>query len=163
MGKISILATAGILCMACTSQNKLGTGSEHSPMILVGGDVDKDGCKGSAGYSYSLAKRKCIRIWEDGSRFDPYVSGDGTPVSETPAFVVLSEDQSKAEIFFGGTDRPILLDKKPIIQGDIAPILYDNVREQVSIHFMKNAKWILYKGKVRYVSYEEVVSVLNTL
>jgi hypothetical protein len=32
---------------------------------LVGGDTDVHGCKGSAGYTWCEAKKKCIRLWED--------------------------------------------------------------------------------------------------
>lgn len=32
---------------------------------LVGGDVDKNGCLGSAGYSWCQPKNKCLRIWEE--------------------------------------------------------------------------------------------------
>ena len=32
---------------------------------LIGGDRDKHGCIGSAGYSWCEAKEKCLRIWEE--------------------------------------------------------------------------------------------------
>lgn len=31
----------------------------------LGGDQDKHGCKGSAGYSWCETKQKCLRIWEE--------------------------------------------------------------------------------------------------
>lgn len=32
---------------------------------LIGGDKDKHGCLGSAGYSWCETKNKCLRIWEE--------------------------------------------------------------------------------------------------
>lgn len=32
---------------------------------IVGGDVDEYGCKASAGYSWCVAKEKCLRTWEE--------------------------------------------------------------------------------------------------
>ena len=32
---------------------------------LVGDDLDENGCKGSAGYSWCETKQKCLRIWEE--------------------------------------------------------------------------------------------------
>lgn len=33
--------------------------------VIVGGDRDEHGCIGSAGYTYCVAKDKCIRSWEE--------------------------------------------------------------------------------------------------
>ena len=38
---------------------------------IVGGDSDEHGCKGSAGYSWSIVKNECIRLFESGIRLDP--------------------------------------------------------------------------------------------
>lgn len=32
---------------------------------IVGGDRDKHGCIGSAGYSWCAPKNKCLRVWEE--------------------------------------------------------------------------------------------------
>ncbi len=33
--------------------------------VILGGDTDEHGCKGSAGYSWCAEKSKCLRIWEE--------------------------------------------------------------------------------------------------
>jgi hypothetical protein len=38
-------------------------GQKQKP--LLGGDRDKHGCLGSAGYSWCEKKHKCIRPWEE--------------------------------------------------------------------------------------------------
>lgn len=39
--------------------------STSTKPIIVGGDRDKHGCIGSAGYSWCEAKKKCLRPWEE--------------------------------------------------------------------------------------------------
>lgn len=34
------------------------------PPVVVGGDQDVHGCKGSAGYSWNPIAKKCLRPWE---------------------------------------------------------------------------------------------------
>lgn len=38
---------------------------EGDEVNLLGGDKDKNGCIGSAGYSWCEAKDKCLREWEE--------------------------------------------------------------------------------------------------
>lgn len=123
----------------------------------VGNDVDPNGCKQSAGYIWSEAKNRCIRIWEEGTLFKKYISGEESRKNDPETiYVVLSDDKSKAELFFGGTDRPVLLDKNPEIEGDVSPILYERDYENVKIQYRKDAYWILHEGKaIYYNNYSE--------
>jgi hypothetical protein len=59
---------------------------------IVGNDVDANGCKGSAGYVYSVIKAKCIRAFEEGIEFH------NKDFSQS-AYVVLSNDKKEAEVF----------------------------------------------------------------
>jgi hypothetical protein len=56
---------------------------------IVGNDVDEKGCKGSAGYQWSILKNKCIRLFEDGIRLDAKQKGLDTTVS---AFIVFKAE-----------------------------------------------------------------------
>lgn len=47
-----------------------------APDIIVGGDKDKHGCLGSAGYSWCEANQKCLRVWEE-------KCGTGSPLNAT--------------------------------------------------------------------------------
>ena len=45
--------------------------TEKLPEVpMVGGDSDAHGCKASAGYTWSVVKNECIRIFESGIRLD---------------------------------------------------------------------------------------------
>lgn len=77
---------------------------------LVGGDQDAHGCKGSAGYTWSVVKNECIRIFESGVRLDakaPYLD------KTLSAFVVFKseQDDAQAELFIPSAKESILLKK----------------------------------------------------
>jgi hypothetical protein len=119
----------------------------------VGADRDSNGCISSAGYLFSIVKNRCIRPWEEGTRFEEYPS-ENTGYSPKAIFVILSDDKQKAEILWGGTDRPSILIKKQVIEGDVEPIYYESKIDQLSIQYRKGAYWIMEKGKVIYCNYE---------
>jgi len=54
----------------------------NEPGPIVGGDGDKHGCIGSAGYSWCEVKGKCIRIWEEKCELGPVGWGPGYNVVE---------------------------------------------------------------------------------
>ncbi|RYC68854.1 MULTISPECIES: hypothetical protein [Spirosoma] len=142
------------LVMACSGK-KSGTGESEqasekpdSP-VMVGNDVDPSGCKGSAGYTWSAVKKKCIRFFEEGTPFEKYEStAPENPV--TTAYVVLSDDHSKAEVFFGETDKPAVLEKKEVVEGETMPILFENEDEQLKIRFYKDTYQILFQDSIRF-------------
>lgn len=65
---------------------------------VVGGDADKHGCRASAGYTWSILRTECIRVWETGTRLH---ATDST--ATTDAFVIIAPDRSKAEIWANST------------------------------------------------------------
>ncbi len=75
----------------------------------VGGDQDEHGCKASAGYTWSEALHKCIRIWEEGVRLNPV---DKSGSYTTIATVVLSADTKKAELFIVDEHGGLILTSK---------------------------------------------------
>ena len=72
-------------------------GATLPALPMVGGDSDAHGCKASAGYSYSTLKKRCIRLWEDGTRLDPLTTDSSATLS---AFVVFAagHDGAQAEL-----------------------------------------------------------------
>ncbi len=80
---------------------------------IVGGDSDKHGCKASAGYTWSVVKNECIRIFESGIRLNPKADDLNKTMS---AFVVFKSetDESQAELYLPSEKKSILLaqDKK---------------------------------------------------
>lgn len=70
--------------------------SHKSSDRLVGNDRDSHGCMASAGYTWSEARKDCVRVWEVGERL---VNGDEN------VFVVFSKDSARAEVFLAGGGR----------------------------------------------------------
>lgn len=66
---------------------------------MPGSDRDEHGCIGSAGYTWSIIKKDCIRIFEIGIRLNPAAAvADKT----TAAFIVFDNDKLKAELYIPG-------------------------------------------------------------
>ena len=66
---------------------------------MTGSDRDEHGCIGSAGYTWSIIKKDCIRIFEIGIRLNPAAAvADKT----SSAFIVFDNDKLKAELFVPG-------------------------------------------------------------
>ena len=72
----------------------------------TGADKDDHGCIGSAGYTYSVVRNDCIRIWEEGTALTPVVSV-GDPV--LAAYVVRSANWKEAEIFLPNQPQSLVL------------------------------------------------------
>lgn len=103
--KSFILAT--FLC-AFNTINIFAQSNDNVPM--VGGDVDKHGCRPSAGYQWSSIKKECIRIFETGLRLNPKAKNLDQTVS---AFVVFKSEveRDNVEIFVPNGKTSIILKK----------------------------------------------------
>lgn len=56
-----------VKCVSDSPYSVSATPPGISPTVnLVGNDKDEHGCIGSAGYSWCEAKKKCLRLWEEG-------------------------------------------------------------------------------------------------
>lgn len=69
-----------------------GCGPNTTP---VGGDRDAHGCIGSAGYVWSEAKQKCLRLWEEGLKLVDVQNPDASSV----AYLVMNESGDILELF----------------------------------------------------------------
>ena len=79
---------------------KYKTGMEAQKIVvvpgrrnMVGGDRDKHGCIGSAGYQWSEVQQDCIRVFEKGIRMKAV---DGSQ----SAFIVFSPDSTQLQCLF---------------------------------------------------------------
>lgn len=102
MTKLSFMLLLMTTFMAAACNGKVKTPAaapEAAP--TVGADMDEHGCKGSAGYQWSVVKNECIRIFESGIRLDPKASHLDKSLS---AFVVFKSDtdDAQAEVFIPG-------------------------------------------------------------
>jgi hypothetical protein len=78
---------------------------------IVGNDADAHGCKGSAGYTWSVIKNECIRPWENTLQLLPVNHEDSSAI--IAASVVFSTDSLKAELFMANeTENLVLLKTK---------------------------------------------------
>ncbi|MDE7315912.1 MAG: hypothetical protein K2N11_09475 [Mucispirillum sp.] len=58
--------------------------------------VDEHGCNNSAGYTFSYAKNKCIKVYEEALQFNK--TGSNNP-NDLNAFIVFSDDNKSADMF----------------------------------------------------------------
>ncbi len=66
---------------------------------MTGSDRDEHGCIGSAGYTWSIIKKDCIRIFEIGIRLNPAAAVTN---KTSAAFIVFDNNKLKAELFAPG-------------------------------------------------------------
>lgn len=123
---------------------KLGDTAQPKEMpTMVGGDRDEHNCIGSAGYQWSEVRKMCLRLFEKGVRLNPVDTALNQAVS---AFVVLSEDGSKAELFLPNGSKPKILvqneKNKMVWELDIYRLTADKVGYILED---KNKNKILYK------------------
>ncbi|MCL6259305.1 hypothetical protein M3O96_09415 [Aquiflexum sp. TKW24L] len=119
----------------------------YGKKTLVGSDKDPNGCIGSAGYTWSEAKKDCIRIFESGTSFVTYDAATGVMDSTKVAYVVLADDKSQAEVFYGGTDKPILLEAVAVMEGETMPKLFENNIELVDLIYYRDSYILRYQEK----------------
>ena len=80
--------------------------------VVLGTDKDENGCVASAGYRWSLLKKECVRVFEEGYRLNSIneLKGESTTKS---AFVLFEDGGDKAELFLpNGTDSVMLTREK---------------------------------------------------
>lgn len=99
----------------------------NEPAPKVGADKDVHGCIASAGYTYSVVRGGCIRVWEAGTALVPVVPM-GDPVLN--AYAVQSENGTQVEVFLPGVEQGVLLSRDenvdlPMWQGQGWTLTYD--------------------------------------
>ena len=70
--------------------------------------TDKDGCLGRAGYTWSVVREKCVRVFDVGRRLEPVTNQNNTDF-EKSMFFLLSDDGLTAEVYFPSSAYPIFL------------------------------------------------------
>lgn len=75
----------------------------------MGGDKDAHGCRASAGYTFSIIKNDCVRVFEQEIQLNEVApAGTSTSISA----VIFSKNKKKAEVFIPGSASGILLSRK---------------------------------------------------
>lgn len=102
----SIIVGLSFSCAKKVSQDSVGT-KEETKKEIVGGDSDVHGCKASAGYTWSVLKKECVRLFEIGTKLSHVEDGK---TYSTVAYVIF--EGNKAELFLDSQKEPILLERK---------------------------------------------------
>ena len=102
----TIIVAAAFSCAKKVSHENT-TVKEPQKEVLIGGDSDAHGCKGSAGYTWSTLKKECIRIFE-GTKLS-HTEETGKTYT-TAAYVIF--DGNKAELFLDTQKESIILERK---------------------------------------------------
>lgn len=84
--------------------------TEATMPSAAGGDKDKHGCIPSAGYTWSVLKNNCVRLFEEkGVSMDPV---NNKETYTAAAVVLFDEGRTKAEVFLPSEQESIILERK---------------------------------------------------
>ncbi|WP_228451983.1 hypothetical protein [Chryseobacterium sp. G0186] len=98
----------------------------------AGSDKDAHGCKGSAGYSFSVIKNDCVRLFDEKIQLKEV---DSKKSYTSNATIIFSQDGEKAELFLPASHGSLILEK----EASKKAVVY------------KKGKYVLTKVKNRYV------------
>lgn len=103
----SLIIGLSFSCAKKVSQEKETVKEETKPVVVTGGDSDDHGCKASTGYTWSILKNECIRIFEIGTKLNHF---EDDKTYTTAAYVIFEGD--KAELFLDTQKESIILERK---------------------------------------------------
>lgn len=110
MKNLLIVFASAFLVSSCNSSVSNSNSVEVTDTTrIVGNDADAHGCKGSAGYTWSVIKNECIRPWENTLQLLPINHEDSSAI--ITASVIFSTDSTKVELFMANETENLVLDK----------------------------------------------------
>lgn len=113
---------------------------------IVGNDKDEHGCIASAGYTWSEAKKDCIRLWEEGVRMVDVAD------EKKSAYIVFSPDSLQVELFFSDDVANELLQRRTLPAGGYAWNVEDDDTKNVRL---EAGRWtISQRGSLIYMQAE---------
>ncbi|MFN5416258.1 MAG: hypothetical protein ACK5B9_04315 [Flavobacteriia bacterium] len=142
---LNFIALSIFILSSCHTSKKVVTENPNSKPIdetpLVGNDADEHGCKNSAGYTWSILKNECVRIFEAGSSF---ISVDKS--QSLGAFVIISSDNKQTEIFLPTSKTSLILQASSKYNATGEKVLFENNSEKLSISQGPNSFQIQQNG-----------------
>jgi hypothetical protein len=120
---------------------------------------DTHGCDAAEGFVWSAVRKTCIQPWQVGAQFTP---SDPKTGGQRVAFVVLSDDRVKAEVFFTGRP-PVTLNATLYRRDDPVRILYTNADHSVELLFEKDKFFVAEDGKTSFVQPYSTTSGLGAV
>lgn len=132
---LNLIALSIFIFSSCHTSKKVVIENPNNKPIdetpLVGNDADEHGCKNSAGYTWSILKNECIRIFEEGVKFSPVNSS-----STQNAYLVFISDPKQlqnAELFLPNFKQGILLDEKRQVTTSNEKIIFENQLHKIVV------------------------------
>ncbi len=99
-----------IICMSCAKKtaeiDEKSVVQDTAKVQVVGADRDAHNCITSAGYTWSILKNDCVRIFDVGIRLN------AVEENTMGAFIILDDTSNKAELFTIMLKSPIILVRK---------------------------------------------------
>ncbi len=148
MRKLAFIAMSLVTFTACNNTPKNNESKEavdqskEEATSSIGGNKDEHGCLVAAEQTWSEIKQGCIQVFNVGLRLNPTEKEEGKAIIS--AFVVLSEDKSKLELFLpDDSKKTVILDK---VENDIYQ--KDNYRYDAKKSALYVNNTIKYKGDV---------------
>ena len=144
------LGVTAALCTGCgnPAQTQNAKQDQNGQTTRVGNDKDEHGCISSAGYTWSEARKDCIRLWEAGIRMHPTTGGTET------LFLVFSPDSAQVELFFSEEDmHNEMLQRRALPSGEYVWNVEDDDTKNVRC---EQGTWIVsQRGKPIYRQADE--------
>lgn len=78
--------------------------------VVVGGDKDKNGCLGSAGYTWSKLNEECVRIFT-GIQLLPVDKSENPDDAVFATYILFNESGNKAELFLPNQDESVIVER----------------------------------------------------
>lgn len=134
--KKTLLFLLALVLLAACKNNQKGTSAEDPLQTEktpepVGADLDENGCKGSAGETWSQLLEQCIRTFEVAQRLDP-VGTLSDSEAVLSAFVLLNLDQDKAEVYLPDLEGSAILEQQTDSTYGGVSLLYNRLRSTLS-------------------------------
>lgn len=113
MKKLFVFAACTLFLTSCDFMLKKrddDTGKEvkAEQKVVLGNDKDDNGCVTSAGYRWSLLKKECTRVLEEGYRLNS-INELKEENSLQSAFVIFEKDGDRAELFLPEEKSPSIM------------------------------------------------------
>ena len=124
---------------ACKNNSKEASETPGTEVVnaesetVVGGDLDENGCKGSAGETWSQLLEECIRPFELAERLNPVgaTSDSGAIMS---AFALLNAEEDKAEIYMADVDGSVVLEQATDSTYGGPALEYNRIQRSLSVN-----------------------------
>lgn len=134
------------LFISCGKKDGLGSIQTEGPQSLFEEPAvvtDKDGCLGRAGFTWSVARGECVRVFDVGRRLESILNQQNEDIEKSMFFLV-SDDGLLAEVFFPASLKGIVL-KRIQSEGPWQDETYKLVFSDDVFTFYENEK-PLFKG-----------------